>query len=315
MGNLQMRTLLDEDAAIARRFANFVPPDSFFRSIAICSSTVRRATFSAWIHEAIEQVVAAAAHVTMPITLSDLQAMDTILESSHAADIYMSIFCQNKIGSADQATARRIWRACATSRTLVIRCIVREVGFHSEEHLMARLHAIFGPQCLVEDDQLLSKMWNCFHREVQIFGAPTAFRSNAVRNRRGRPRNRDRFEPIQQNVIEDLPDVPSAVISAVNADAPEIHDGPEQDVWLISPALEAFKMHYRGLRPGYFDREQFNYRYLDINDLSSDRPFVCASCPHDHPAYIVCVGGAPTSHVMVAFDRESDSSTLVYDSM
>ena len=98
-------------------------------------------------------------------------------------------FLQNDIGSADQATARCILRACAAGRTLVIRCIVQEVGFHSELLYRAKLEELFFPY-LVEDAEVMSKMRKAFHHDCYNFKVPNAFLSEQRRSRRnGRVRS------------------------------------------------------------------------------------------------------------------------------
>jgi hypothetical protein len=67
-------------------------------------------------------------------------------------------------------------------------------------------------------------------------------------------------------------------------------------------ALEKFKQKYPRLHSVFISQDKFDKMYLDINALSSDMPSVCASIPYGCPAYLVCVGGAPTSEVMIAFD-------------
>ena len=172
-----MRTLLGEDA-VTNRIVSFLRPRSLFTSIALCSSNMRQATFCAWIHDAMEHFARLAAQVTMPITIADLQAMDANLDSAHAAEIYMFIVSQNEISSANQSDARIIMAARAACRTVISRCLAREVGFHSQDNFNARLHELFDQEFVVEDDQIFAKVLGAFFRDTVLFEIPHTFHSH-----------------------------------------------------------------------------------------------------------------------------------------
>ena len=241
--------------------------------------------------------------MTLPIAFSDLLTMDTHLDSAHAAEIYMYIFSQNHIESPSQSDAELIQEARAACRTVVTRCLCREVGFHSMSNFKSRLHEIFDEQFVVEDDQVFSKMFNAFHRDVLRCETPNAFRSHqSARRRPAKPRRLPRLRGMSDVLPAASGHVSGRdereVQSSINNRSAANELAANAAVWLISPALEKFKRRHPRVPPALINSET----YLDVNDLSSDTPSVCASCPDDLPAYLVCVGGAPTSHVMIAFD-------------
>ena len=100
---------------------------------------MRRTTFRVWIHDAVQHLAEKAANVTWPIMFSDLWAMDTHVDSAQAAAIYMYMFSQNAIDAENQSDAMLIKMARAACRTVISRCLAREVGFHSEDNFNARL--------------------------------------------------------------------------------------------------------------------------------------------------------------------------------
>ena len=182
------------------RVLPFLPPEMFFRSFAICSNNMRRTTFRVWIHDAVQHLAEKAANVTWPIMFSDLWAMDTHVDSAQAAAIYMYMFSQNAIDAENQSDAMLIKMARAACRTVVTRCVGREVGFHSMSNFNARLHEIFDEQFVIEDDQVFSKMFNAFRQDVRRFRIPNAFRSHQMARRR-HPRQ------ARNHIQVDTPDV------------------------------------------------------------------------------------------------------------
>ena len=303
------------------RVLPFLPPEMFFRSFAICSNNMRRTTFRVWIHDAVQHLAEKAANVTWPIMFSDLWAMDTHVDSAQAAAIYMYMFSQNAIDAANQSDAMLIKMARAACRTVVTRCVGREVGFHSMSNFNARLHEIFDEQFVIEDDQVFSKMFNAFRQDVRRFRIPNAFRSHQMARRRHplQARNRIQVDTPDVHVHVSGRDEGEGEVQSSHSAADWLDQGfpaasghvggrdeGEGEVqsshspihgdhinnpadWLDQGLLEKF----RGRHPAFITQEGF----LDVNDLSSYTPAVCAS---GFPAYLVCVGGVPTIQMMIA---------------
>ena len=271
------------------RVLTFLPPEMFFGSFAICSTNMRRTTFRVWIHDAVQHVAEKAANVTWPIMFSDLWAMDTHVDSAQAADIYMYMFSQNAIDAANQSDAMLIKMALAACRTVVSRCVGREVGFHSMSNFKSRLHEIFDEQFVVEDDQVFSKMFNAFRQDVLHFRIPNAFKSHQMARRRHpvHPRNRIQVDTPDVGHVGGRDEGEGEVQSSHSPIHGDHINNPAD--WLDQGLLEKF----RGRHPAFITQEGF----LDVNDLSSYTPAVSAS---GFPAYLVCVGGVPTIQMMNA---------------
>ena len=173
------------------RVAHFLQPESLFTTLAFCSGGMRRATFCFWLHTAVEKLAKEAATV---ISLPPPVLSSVCIEAGNAAQVYMSLYVQTRdftrfpgpICMAAMETRAAICKAAmetrAAARTVVSRCICREVGFHSELIYRAKLEELFLPY-LVEDAEVMSKMRKAFHHDCYKFKVPNAFLSEQRKGR------------------------------------------------------------------------------------------------------------------------------------